>query len=56
MKTKFKVGDYVYVNNPFWNLYARKEKIYIRKIKAIYGDDVFFNNGSNSQIKFIYKK
>ena len=56
MKTQFKIGDYVYVNNPFWNLINQKEKIYIRKIKAIHGDVVFFNNCETSQIKFIYKK
>ena len=54
MKTKFKIGEFVYIKNPLWDLYNRDTKTYKRKIKAIHGDVVFFNDGI-SEIKYIKK-
>jgi len=50
-----KVGDMVKVDNPHWEGALGKKGPCRRKVKAIYDDNVFFTDGSNSSMKYIKK-
>jgi hypothetical protein len=50
-----KVGDMVKVDNPHWEGALGKKGPFRRKVKAIYDDNVFFTDGSNSSMKYIKK-
>ena len=57
-----KVGDYVkIVDNPHWEAALVRKGIhpvkgpFKRKVKGIYGDNVFFTDGSNSSMKYVKK-
>jgi hypothetical protein len=51
---EIKVGQMVkVVNNPYWEAALGKKGPFKRKVKGIYGDSVFFTDGSNSDMKYI---
>jgi hypothetical protein len=51
---EIKVGQMVkVVNNPHWEAALGKKGPFKRKVKGIYGDSVFFTDGSNSSMKYI---
>jgi len=51
---EIKKGDMVIVDNPYWKLEAPFKAVK-RKVKAVFGDDVFFTGGSTSNIKYVKK-
>ena len=51
---EIKKGDMVIVDNPYWKLEAPFKAVK-RKVKAVFGDEVFFAGGSNSDIKYVKK-
>jgi hypothetical protein len=51
---EIKKGDMVIVDNPYWKLEAPFKAVK-RKVKAVFGDEVFFSGGSNSSIKYVKK-
>lgn len=51
---EIKVGQMVkVVNNPHWEAALGKKGPFKRKVKGIYGDSVFFTDGSNSDMKYV---
>jgi hypothetical protein len=51
---EIKKGDMVIVDNPYWKLEAPFKAVK-RKVKAVFGDDIFFTGGSTSDIKYVKK-
>jgi hypothetical protein len=51
---EIKVGQMVkVVDNPHWEAALGKKGPFKRKVKGIYGDSVFFTDGSNSSMKYV---